>query len=121
MILSSPINTINNTDVNGGSTIEAEIATLERLNHEDTRLCDELKSSCRIGHNTKGGGVQQGKASCWALVQGGGISNKGLLAAGKGDHDGTAAAGASESNGSGSGEDDGAGSTPGSRKRAFSK
>lgn len=105
----------------GGSTIEVEIATLERLNQEDTRLCDDLRASCRIGNNTRGGGVQQGKLSCWALVQGGGVSKRAFSSStAKALIDG-AVSGRRQSTGTGSGDDDSGGSNPGSRKRVFSK
>ena len=105
----------------GGSTIEVEIATLERLNQEDTRLCDELRASCRIGNNTRGGGVQQGKLSCWTLVQGGGVSKRAFSSTNaKALIDG-AVSGRRHSTGGGSGDEDSGGSNPGSRKRVFSK
>lgn len=103
---------------NGGSTIDAEIATLERLNQQDSQLCDELRASCTIGNssrNTKTSGGQQVARSCWSLVQG---------ALPKGPFSGTTSPRSAEKGAKAGGKGDGdreGGESSGAKKRVFSK
>lgn len=69
---------------NGGSSIESEIAMLERLNLDEARLCDEVQAACRLKNAGNGGGgtannkaakgegrspdKKQQRPSCWAIA-----------------------------------------------------
>lgn len=103
---------------NGGSTIDAEIATLERLNNQDSQLCDELRASCTIGisnRNAKTSGGQQVARSCWSLVQG---------ALPKGPFSGTTSPRSAEKGAKAGGKGDGdreGGESSSAKKRVFSK
>lgn len=106
-----------------------EIATIDRLNDEDAKLCEELRVSCRVDSNGKpgegGGGGNRG-FSCWTLAQGDGVPKKistssAMSLAGGGDSEEAAPRRRSSTSGGGSAEDDGDGDTSSSRKRVFSK
>lgn len=119
------------TAANAETSIDADIATLERLNKLDAKLCEDLRHSCRL--NTSGvvssksrGQNHQEKPSCWALVTGAGVSKKAFsssasISLGGDGNDTEGGRDGSRRDGSGGEDDDGTGNTSNSRKRVFSK